>query len=97
MLVVAIVGCGLLAAAVASGLYLNRRAATQAAELCAQIELGISEEQLLERARATGARHLQTADTHEFRFQGWVFNATSCVVRLRAGRVVAHDVVDHPD
>jgi len=79
------------------GLHLNDRAREQATALCSQIKPGITEDAALAIAGKTGAHHLSATDKHEFRFQGWVFNATSCEIAIQAGKVAAVSVMELDD
>jgi hypothetical protein len=87
----------LMATTVALGIYLNDRAAMNAAALCAKVRPGMDEETALVLARSTAARHLDGANKHEFRFQGWVFNAASCEVTVVSGKVSSAVVVGYTD
>ena len=47
--------------------------------------------------RSTDARHFPSPDKHEFRFQGWVFNAVSCQFTVAGGRVSFTTLIQMPD
>jgi hypothetical protein len=92
--------CGLLvlvAGVVVLGLHLNAQAEAEAAALCSQLRPGIAEDEALAIARMAGSRHLPSSAKHEFRFQGWIFNATSCEISIEAGKVSAVAVVELGD
>jgi len=87
----------LVATAVALGIHLNARAAINAAALCAEVRPGMDEDTAVTLARSAASRHLQGASKHEFRFQGWFFNATSCEVTVASGKVSSTMVVGYTD
>ena len=87
----------LLGALVGVGIYMNDRAASAATSFCDKVMVGMEEPALLAVAATTTARHLQGSGKHHFRFQGWVFNAVTCEIRVEGGRVSGKALVVEED
>ena len=87
----------LIAALVATAMYMNGRAHDDAAALCARIVTGSPETAAVALGRDTRARHLEAQGKHTFRYLGWVFNGTDCEIAVEDGRVTAVRVVSLED
>ncbi len=84
-------------ALVAFGLEANDRAARRARAFCDTIKEGMPEAVAIASGRAAASRHQEGSEIHRFVFQGWVFNASTCGVRIASGRVVSASVQDERD
>lgn len=82
---------------VAFGSWANDQAARRARTFCDSVRPGMDEVAVVESGRAVASRHMAGAQAHRFIFQGWVFNASLCVVQVAAGRVVGVAVEDAQD
>ncbi len=87
----------LIASLVALGLFLNHRATTRAESLCSEIRAGMNESTAVALGRSKDARYVSSPDKHEFRFQGWVFNAVSCTFTVKDGKVALTTLIQLPD
>lgn len=73
--------------------YANSSAEQAAKNLCAKLRIGSDVDRAIASARVEGARHrgpLTGEDgkvTHDFEFQGWVFNVGVCRVTVASGKV----------
>ena len=83
----------LIGAVVGYGTYANSSAEEAARNLCANLQIGSDVDRAIATAQAQGARHrgpLTGEDgrvTHDFVFQGWVFNAGVCRVIVVGGKI----------
>lgn len=84
-------------AIVAFGLEANDRAARRARAFCETIREGMPEAAAIASGRAAASRHQEGSGAHRFVFQGWVFNASTCVIGVASGRVVSVSVQDERD
>ena len=88
----------LIGAAVVYGTYANSSAEEAARNLCANLQIGSDVDRAIAGAQAQGARHRGplTGDdgrvTHDFVFQGWVFNAGVCRVTVSGGKIRSFEV-----
>ena len=87
----------LIAALAALGAWQNARAEQDARALCGRIHENQDEAEALRIGAATHSMHLEASDRHLFKFQGWVFNAFACEVRVSAGKVSRASVVSLGD
>jgi hypothetical protein len=83
----------LIGAVVGYGTYANFSAEEAAKNLCAKLQIGSDVDRAMASARAQGARHrgpLTGEDgrvTHDFEFQGWVFNVGVCRATVAGGKI----------
>jgi hypothetical protein len=70
---------------IAIGMYSNHRALKAAEHFCDQIALGSDITQIVQTADASGIRYIEPL--RQFYFQGWVFNAAICEVKVENNKI----------
>ena len=91
------VGIGGIGLLVGIGMFMNSRAESAARDLCAALPAGTPEADAVREGESRTWRHFKTDGTHQFVFQGWVFNGVECVLRVEGGKVVATEVRESAD
>ena len=87
----------LLVAYVAYWMYQDRRAHKEASEFCDAIAIGSRASEAVERGKAANRRTLENPDGVAFFFQGPIFNAYICELKVADGKITRKQVTAMED